>query len=107
MLSWLLFTTIVLLILLSLWLRVKQSRIIFHDTLNEVKDSPFSLAVRNLVGVAGGIYVAVVMIASFIKIDIPALVSIAGISFDPLAMVALGLAILQPLIIYIRSRWLR
>ena len=67
----------------------------------EVKNSPFSTAVQELIATAGGIYLSLIMLVSFLKIEIPEKMSLGIISLDPLAFTSIGLAIIQPFIISI------
>jgi len=79
---------------LSLWLRVARHR----NSLEEVtpKASPLALAVQELVATAGGLYLSIVMLISFLKIDLPGKVTLYTIALDPLALLSMGLAIIQP-----------
>lgn len=58
--------------------------------------SPFSLALGELLGVAGGIYLVLVMLVSFLGIAIPERVELLSVRFDPLALSAVLLALVQP-----------
>lgn len=78
---------------ISLKLRLKQIR--QSSTVSQAKD-PLAEAVAQLVAAAGGIYLSFLGLISFIKIDIPEKVSIALISFDPLAVLAIIISLLQP-----------
>jgi hypothetical protein len=62
----------------------------------EPKTSPFSTAVQDLVATAGGVYLSLVLIVSFLKLDIPERITISVIAFDPLAMTAIIVAVIQP-----------
>lgn len=85
---------LVLLIVLSLWLRVRLQRDSVAGV--ETKSSPVALAVQELVATAGGVYLAVVALTSFLKLDMPDRVMLMAVSVDPLALCAIGLAIVQP-----------
>jgi hypothetical protein len=78
----------------SLWIRVKDYR---TSSVNETKTSPLSLAVQDLVAAAGGIYIAIFTLTSFIKLDMPEKITLFQTSVDPLAFSAVGMAIIQPL----------
>ncbi|MCE5287331.1 MAG: hypothetical protein LLG02_16010 [Pelosinus sp.] len=84
---------LLLLLAFSLFLRMQRRR----QGNNEIKASPFSLAVQELVSTAGGVYLSLIMLTSFLKLDIPEIVSLCGVSFDPLAGIAMGVAVVQPL----------
>ena len=58
--------------------------------------SPAAEAVRQLVAVAGGIYVALVSLAAFLRLPVKQTVELGGVTFDPLALAALLIAIVQP-----------
>lgn len=78
----------------SLWLRMDR----YRNTLEELtpKASPLALALQELVATAGGLYLSIVMLISFLKIDLPAKVTLYTIALDPLALLSMGLAIIQP-----------
>lgn len=74
----------------------------------ESKVSPFSSAVLNLVGYAGGIYLSLVMLFDFLKIELPVKVPIGHLQVEPLAALSIAMAIVQPFILklfFIRRRW--
>jgi len=52
-----------------------------------------------LVGMAGGIYISLIALTSFLKIAFPETVYILGVSVDPLAILSLLLALIQPWLI--------
>lgn len=85
---------LVLLLAFSLLFRMRRGR---QGINSEVKASPFSLALQELVSTAGGVYLSLIMLTSFLKLDIPELVYFSGIGFDPLAGIAMGVAVVQPL----------
>lgn len=62
------------------------------------KPSPLSQAVQQLVEAAGGIYLALVMLVSFLQLDVPEKVFFLGVGIDPLALFSLVVASLQPLV---------
>lgn len=76
----------------SLWLRTQRVR----QAEIAPKGSPLSQAIQELIAVAGGIYLSLVMLASFLKLTLPDKVAIGALAFDPLALAAVGCAILQP-----------
>ena len=63
--------------------------------------SPLSQALQELVAQAGGIYLSLVLLVSFLQIDLPERWAIIGIKMDPLAFISLGLAMIQPVVIRI------
>lgn len=80
----------------SLWLRVRRYRDDIFGV--ETRASPLSMAVQELMATAGGVYLAIVALTSFLKMDMPDRVSLMQVSVDPLALTAIGLALVQPLV---------
>ncbi|MDF2571261.1 MAG: hypothetical protein K0R55_2865 [Sporomusa sp.] len=99
MYTWATLVVIILIVIWSIWLRVCRSRVAM-DNLPQVdpRPSPFSNAVQELVATAGGVYLSLVMIVSFLKLELPERITISILAFDPLAMTAIGVAVIQPLI---------
>ncbi|MFY9175366.1 MAG: hypothetical protein WAO24_08590 [Peptococcia bacterium] len=61
--------------------------------------SPASLALGEIVAVAGGIYLALVLVVSFLNMELPERINIASLAVDPLALIAIIVALLQPIIL--------
>ncbi len=80
---------------MSVYLRVKNSG--FRQ--EYVLTSPFAEAVRQLVGIAGGIYLSLVMLTGFLGLNLPERIIIQKMELDPLALFAIGLACVQPVIL--------
>ncbi|MDR7865520.1 MAG: hypothetical protein RIN56_01820 [Sporomusaceae bacterium] len=83
------------LIVLSLWLRVRLRRDSVAGV--ETKSSPVAAALQELIATAGGVYLAIVALTSFLRLDMPEKVSLMAVAVDPLAVTAIVLAIVQPL----------
>lgn len=85
---------LMVLIGLSLWLRIGH----YRDSVAgvETRSSPVAAAVQELVATAGGVYLAVVALTSFLKLDMPDRVNLMAVSVDPLAVTAIILAVIQP-----------
>ena len=66
-------------------------------------DSPMAEAIAQLLGIAGGIYLSLVMALSFLGVAQPAAVMVGTMAMDPLAMASVVLACIQP----IAQGWLR
>ncbi len=64
--------------------------------------SPFSKALIQLVGIAGGIYLALAFLMSFLSVELPERVKALGFSIDPLALLSMLLAVVQPYLIRLR-----
>ena len=63
----------------------------------EAKESMFSIALAELVATAGGIYVSLLLLFSFLDLAVPGKMGLVGIQFDTLAGVSLAVALLQPI----------
>ncbi len=82
----------------SLVFRVQEkSRSQTHQLPEHVRPSPLSQALQEMVATAGGIYLSLVLLASFLQISLDEKWLILGTKMDPLAVMALVLTILQPL----------
>jgi hypothetical protein len=68
------------------------------------RDSPLSQALREILGVSGGLYLVLVAMNQFVALNIPRTVEWQGVTFDPLAALAVLLAVLQPWLPLIRYR---
>lgn len=68
------------------------------DVIGESKNSPLSESLAGLVGTAGGIYLSLVMLTTFLEVDIPSRVSFSTISLEPMAAISFILAIISPYI---------
>lgn len=62
-------------------------------------DTQVSLAIKNLAATAGGIYLALIMLVSFLKLDVPEKANLYGLVLDPLAALAIILAVVQPVLL--------
>lgn len=92
---------IILLIVASLWLRCA----IYRSTNSEIKQSPLSIAIQELIAVAGGIYISLIMLISFLKLSVPNQITLTSqTDIDPLALLALVISILQPFVIKLVRR---
>jgi len=92
---WLTGLALVGLVCLSLWFRVYR---IYQgmDAGFDTEQSPISIALKDLAAVAGGIYVSMMAIISFLRIDFPERVRFFNVCFDPLAGISLILATVWP-----------
>ncbi|SFL38964.1 hypothetical protein [Pelosinus propionicus] len=97
MCSWSILIVFSLLLILSLLERVKYFRQSYDA--GEVKNSPLSLAIQELIAIAGGIYLSLVMLISFLKLDVPNKIQLFQIWIDPIACIAILLSIIQPFFI--------
>ena len=94
------FTVFVLLILSirKRW-RLNVQRSESWDILAESKASPLSRAVAALVSTAGGIYLSLVLLATFLNLNVPERVRLGEIYLEPIAAISIALAIIQPFIL--------
>ncbi|MGI6092345.1 MAG: hypothetical protein GX348_06625 [Veillonellaceae bacterium] len=97
MYAWAVLVLICLGIAWSIKLRVNRLRSILDSV--ETKPSPVSLAIQELVAVAGGLYLSLIMLVSFLKIEIPEKIIVYNVALDPLACTAIFLALFQPLLV--------
>ena len=58
--------------------------------------SPLAKAVGQLVGIAGGIYLALDLLTTFLSVDIPEQIRTLGFNIDPLAVFSILMALVQP-----------
>ncbi|KYZ77117.1 hypothetical protein AXX12_03000 [Anaerosporomusa subterranea] len=91
---WALIILLIILIGGSIWMRMCCLRAVDSS---KVQQTVFSIAVQELVATAGGVYLSIIALVSFLKLDIPEKLAVAGISFDPIALLAIGVAVAQPL----------
>lgn len=61
--------------------------------------SPLAEAMSQMVGVAGGIYLSLVMLVSFLGLEPPSQVAFLDLLLDPLALLSILLACLQPFVL--------
>jgi hypothetical protein len=97
MYSWSILLGFSLLLVLSLLERIKYFR--QTDNAGDVKISPLSLAIQELIAVAGGVYLSLVMLISFLKLDVPQKILLFQMWIDPIACIAILLSIIQPFFI--------
>ena len=74
------------------------------DVLGDAKSSPLSRAITNLMGMAGGIYLSLIIIQSFLELQIPEIIQLNGVSLEPLAALSIVLAIIQPFVMRLWAR---
>lgn len=94
----LLMVVAVIMVLLSAWMRVNNSKKRRRLSL-EPQDTFLSREVRRVVANAGGIYVSLTLAASFLKLDVGQSFALLGVQFDGLAAISLVLALVQPLVL--------
>lgn len=100
---------VLLLVVLSVQERVRQlmARQKDWESIGETKSSPLSQALANLIGVAGGIYLSLMIMVAFLEINLPEVVQVGGLSLEPLALISIILALAQPFLQKIVDSWKR
>ncbi|MFZ5592538.1 MAG: hypothetical protein ACOY81_12130 [Bacillota bacterium] len=68
------------------------------------KVTPFSEALTNLIGMAGGIYLSLMVFFSFLELDLPSRVRILSLYVEPVAAVSFALALVQPFVLRLIKR---
>ncbi|MEW6625109.1 MAG: hypothetical protein AB1420_18705 [Bacillota bacterium] len=67
------------------------------DDIKEIIESKLSQAIVELVAIAGGIYLSLIFLMEFLNLNVPETITWMGVSFNPVAAIAVLLAVLQPL----------
>lgn len=105
MLNVILVTVLVLIALyISFGVRVNRIQAIRERKTPEEKPSPLAEAIRDFVAVAGGVYLGLTALAEFLKVSVPMQAKVWGLTFDPVALFAVCLAIIVPVIPIGRNR---
>ncbi len=87
---------IFILVYLSMIVRIRQI-VQARKRSYELSPSPLSEALKDFVAVAGGVYLGLMALAEFLKVSVPIEAEIWGLSFDPIAVAAITLAIAAPM----------
>lgn len=100
-----LITVLVLIALyISFGVRVNRIQAIRERKTVESKPSPLGEAIKDFVAVAGGVYLGLTTLAEFLKVPVPMQASVWGVAFDPVALFAVSLAIVAPVIPFGRDK---
>ncbi|HHY98745.1 MAG TPA: hypothetical protein GX509_08410 [Firmicutes bacterium] len=94
------------LVTVSIWERGRQKRERWAESAPqepEARPSPISEAIVEFVGVSGGIYLALIALVNFLKLNVPQQAKVLSVEFDPIAAIAIFLGIIQPFILRIRK----
>ncbi len=73
-----------------------NSRIRGIEVPTDVVETPFSQALAQLASIAGGIYISLVTIISFLELSVPGKFNFWGVEVNTLAGISLVMALLQP-----------
>lgn len=93
---------LVVLALVVMSVKMRLENKIFRDRAwdgSETKSSPLSEALTGLIGTAGGIYISLVMLFSFMELKVPPKIEVFKVGLEPLAAVSFAMAIIQPFLI--------
>lgn len=103
---WKIILIIILLLMLfgAVRFKVNAKRMRVSENVETATASPASVALGELVAIAGGIYLSLVLLKTFLKLSLPESVSILEYAIDPLALAALAIALLQPIVIVLYYR---
>ncbi|MGI6162320.1 MAG: hypothetical protein ACOYEQ_00135 [Bacillota bacterium] len=63
----------------------------------EEMQSPLGEAIKDFVAVAGGVYLGLMALSEFLKVPAPITAELWGVAFDPMAVVAVALAVVSPI----------
>jgi len=98
----LLLVVIVILIVFAVREKTRQRKATSVSSIpEEIKPSPVSQALTELVAIAGGIYIALLLITTFLGLELPDKIKIISVEFDTIAGIALFLALVQPFVLKI------
>lgn len=102
----LLIITLLLFVVGAVRMKVKIKRKRGPENIETATASPASIALGELVAIAGGIYLSLILLKSFLKLSLPDTINLVSYSIDPIALIALGIALLQPILLafYYRLR---
>ncbi len=97
---WKIIFLIIIFILFFFAVRTKRTlqRMRTMAQLENAVDSPTSVAIGELVAIAGGIYLSLILLTSFLKVNMPARISFYDWSVDYLAAIAFAIALFQPIL---------
>lgn len=94
---------ILLFLVISIDVRCRRCK---HKHRIEGVESPMSRAIQETVGYAGGIYITLVTLSSFLQVELPERIALtADFRVEPLAFTAVVLTIVQPLWLSVRDSW--
>lgn len=103
MIKLIILSSIILLFLIALRFKICLNKTRQKDMVESVS-TPISQAITQLVGMAGGIYISLVLLTSFLSIETMDKVTIDEFTFDPLALCSILIAVIQPIIQFVIKR---
>lgn len=102
------FLIFITLLILSVLKRVQirsQRKAKFKNLPTDPIESPVSNILSEMLGVAGGIYLALLMLVSFLQINIPSMVDVLGMEIEPLAFISIVITLVQPYVVELKHYW--
>ncbi len=78
--------------------RDREISLILGRDLPPPRETPLSQGLVDLVAVAGGIYLSLIMVASFVGYELPQRVAFLNGKIDPIAAVSVVLALVEPFV---------
>lgn len=108
-------TVILVVILLTLVIWATRTRMRLRaaaktrsfKTIENSAASPLSTALGELIAIAGGIYLSLVLLESFLELSVPDTVNIMNVTIDPLAFLSIIIALVQPAVLSLYQRYLQ
>lgn len=99
----------IILIIFSVRERVRLRLLREKDwgSIGETRSSQISQALANLVGVAGGIYLTLLVMATFLELQLPERLELGGVSMEPLAAFSVIISLAQPFFVRAANAWRR
>jgi len=91
--------TLVVLLAAAVKTRIGLKRKRNLEKLENAVPSPASVAIAELVAIAGGVYLSLVLLTSFLEMSVPEKVRVLNMTMDPLALTAIMIALFQPFLI--------
>ncbi|MCR4440913.1 MAG: hypothetical protein QHH10_02135 [Peptococcaceae bacterium] len=79
--------------------RINLKRTRSLEKIENAAPSPASVALAELVAIAGGVYLSLVLLTSFLDMSVPDRVRVLNMTMDPLALIAILIALVQPFLI--------
>ncbi len=96
---------VLLALYVSMGIRVNRIAAARKKASFEEVNSPLGQAIKDFVAVAGGTYLGLMAVAEFLKVPVPIQAEVWGTSFDPVALFAITLSIVVPVLPFGRGKF--
>ncbi len=103
--TFLLAVLVLLAFYISMGIRVNKITAIRRKMTNEDINSPLGQAIKDFLAISGGVYLGLMAVAEFLKVPVPIETELWGTSFDPVALFALTLSIIAPVLPFGRRKF--